>query len=94
MSGLVTESPLADGQGTVDLGNELGLLSTRVKAVSRGLLDPSSALPLTLPWLFFEAIAPEAPEGLYTGQFPSSLMTTGFACKRGGRSANEICQEI
>jgi hypothetical protein len=45
MRDLVTESPLTDGQGTVDLANELGLLSTRVKAVSRGPLDPSLTLP-------------------------------------------------
>src|ERR1700685_1617850 len=39
-----------------------------------------------------QTIAPQAPDGLYRGQFPSSLMTTASP-PRGGRSTKEICHE-
>src|SRR5580692_5662282 len=50
----------------------------RFRALSRHFHRPLRRYPLTA----------------YIGlEFPSSLMTTGFASEKGGRSAKEICHE-
>src|SRR5215467_9625413 len=82
LSDLGGESALAGGGETANSASVNGEL--RVRDTSH--LGPLSAHVKALQ----QTIAPRAPNGLYRPQFPSSLMTTGFAQNRRAKHKGDL----